>query len=97
MATTTRNHAWTRRSTELRPHAEQLRLWADPRQSKVVPAARRSGKTEIAKRKRVESLFRRTWHGFPPRLFAAAANDWRCLQVQGEAGRTADVGQLRRR
>ena len=69
---TTPNHAWTRRWTELRPHAEQLRLWSDPRRFKVVPAARRSGKTEIAKRKLVESLFRQTWHGFPPRLFAAA-------------------------
>ena len=69
---TTPNHAWTRRWTPLRPHAEQLRLWADPSRFKVVPAARRSGKTEIAKRKLVECLFRKTWHGSPPRLFAAA-------------------------
>ena len=68
---TTPNHAWTRRWTPLRPHAEQFRLWSDPSRFKVVPAARRSGKTEIAKRKLVECLFRKTWHGFPPRLFAA--------------------------
>jgi hypothetical protein len=37
-----------------------------------VPAGRRSGKTELAKRRLVEHLFRKTWHGQPGRYFAAA-------------------------
>ena len=66
------NHAWTRRWTPLREHPEQQRLWNDNHRFKIVPAGRRSGKTELAKRRLVEHLFRKTWHGFPPRLFAAA-------------------------
>jgi hypothetical protein len=66
------NHTWTSRWTPLRPHPEQLRLWRDPSRFKIVPAGRRSGKTEISKRKLVESLFRKTWHGQPGRFFAAA-------------------------
>lgn len=69
---TTPNHAWTRRWTTLRPHPVQLQLWNDNHRFKIVPAGRRSGKTELAKRRLVEHLFRKTWHGFPPRLFAAA-------------------------
>jgi hypothetical protein len=38
----------------------------------VVLAGRRSGKTELAKRRLVEHLFRRTTHGQPGRYFAAA-------------------------
>ena len=68
----TRNHPWTARWSPLRPHAEQLRLWNDGHRFKIIPAGRRSGKTELAKRRLVEHLFRRTWHGKPPRLFAAA-------------------------
>jgi hypothetical protein len=37
-----------------------------------VPSGRRSGKTELAKRRLVEHLFRKTWHGAPGRYFAAA-------------------------
>jgi len=66
------NHNWTQRWVELRPHVEQLRLWHDQTRFKVVPAGRRSGKTELAKRRLVEHLFRRTWHGQPGRYFAAA-------------------------
>jgi hypothetical protein len=56
----------------LRPHAEQLRLWYDRHRFKIVPAGRRSGKTEFAKRCLVEALFRRRWHRGPGRYFAAA-------------------------
>jgi hypothetical protein len=73
--TTTRspNRDWTRRWAPLRPHAEQLRLWNDvAHRFCIIPAGRRSGKTELAKRKLVESLFRKTWHGGPGRFFAAA-------------------------
>jgi hypothetical protein len=35
----------------LRPHREQYRLWTHPARFKTVPAGRRSGKTELAKRK----------------------------------------------
>jgi hypothetical protein len=66
------NRTWTARWTPLRPHAEQLRLWNDEHRFKIVPAGRRSGKTELAKRRLVEHLFRKTCHGKPGRYFAAA-------------------------
>jgi hypothetical protein len=61
---------WTKRWVELRPHEEQLRLWNDPARFKIVPAGRRSGKTELAKRRLVvASMVRKN----PPgRYFAAA-------------------------
>lgn len=40
----------TRRWTPLEHHAEQWRLWTSKARFRVVPAGRRSGKTEIAKR-----------------------------------------------
>ncbi len=66
------NRYWSRRWVELRPHAEQLRLWHDQTRFKLVTAGRRSGKTELAKRRLIEHLFRKTWHGQPGRYFAAA-------------------------
>lgn len=66
------NRNWTRRWGELRFHSEQSRLWNDQTRFKVVPAGRRSGKTELAKRRLAEHLFRATWHGQPGRYFAAA-------------------------
>jgi hypothetical protein len=66
------NRNWTPRWVELRPHAEQIRLWNDQTRFKVVPAGRRSGKTELAKRRLIEHLFRKTVHGRPGRYFAAA-------------------------
>lgn len=68
----TPNTKWTPRWTVLRPHAEQLRLWRDNHRFKVIPAGRRSGKTELAKRRLIEHLFRKTWHREPGRYFAAA-------------------------
>lgn len=68
----TPNLFWTKRWVELRPHLQQLRLWNDSTRFKIVPAGRRSGKTELAKRRLVEHLFRKTWHGQPGRYFAAA-------------------------
>jgi hypothetical protein len=68
----TPNLDWTKRWVELRPHAEQLRLWNDRTRFKIVPSGRRSGKTELAKRRLVQHLFRKTWHGQPGRYFAAA-------------------------
>lgn len=56
----------------LREHDEQLRLWQSQARFKVVPAGRRSGKTELAKRRLIEHLFRKTWHHRPGRYFAAA-------------------------
>ena len=38
------------RWTELNPHQEQSRLWRSDKRFRVVPAGRRSGKTELAKR-----------------------------------------------
>jgi hypothetical protein len=66
------NRDWTKRWTDLRPHLEQLRLWNDEHRFRVIPAGRRSGKTELAKRQLIRSLFRKTEHGSPGRYFAAA-------------------------
>lgn len=44
------NAALTKRWDEMRFHAEQYRLWFSDRRFRVVPAGRRSGKTELAKR-----------------------------------------------
>lgn len=49
-----------------------MRLWNDRTRFKLVPAGRRSGKTELAKRRLVEHLFRKTFHGRPGCYFAAA-------------------------
>lgn len=63
--------AWT----ALKPHSEQAALWKSKARFIVVPAARRSGKTEVSKRKLVMSLWDclvspRPWE--QPRFFAAA-------------------------
>lgn len=47
-------------------------MWNDQTRFKVVLAGRRSGKTELAKRRLVEHLCRGTTHGQPGRYFAAA-------------------------
>lgn len=61
----------TSRWYPLRPHAEQLRLINSPARFKVVPAGRRSGKTERAKRYLVrKALEPSKWDD--PRFFAAA-------------------------
>jgi hypothetical protein len=44
------NPALPNRWTALRPHDEQRRLWRSKARFRVVPAGRRSGKTELAKR-----------------------------------------------
>ena len=55
----------------LRPHPEQRRLWTEAKRFAVVPAGRRSGKTEIAKRRLVIGLpVKKPW--CDPRYFAAA-------------------------
>jgi len=62
----------TDRWTQLQFHAEQTRLWQSPARFKVVPAGRRSGKTERAKRKVVRCCLS-TESRFPdPNYFAAA-------------------------
>jgi len=54
-------------------HAEQTRLMHSPARFKVVPAGRRSGKTERAKRKLVQVALDSTQSQFPdPNYFAAA-------------------------
>ena len=55
----------------LRHHPEQTRLWNEGKRFAVVPAGRRSGKTEIAKRKLVAGLPEKKKWG-DPRYFAAA-------------------------
>lgn len=55
----------------LLPHPEQTRLWTDGKRFAVVPAGRRSGKTEISKRRLVIGLpEKKKWSD--PRYFAAA-------------------------
>lgn len=59
------------RWTKLRPHPEQIRYFDSPHRFNVVPAGRRSGKSELAKRK----LVMRAIYGsdfLRPRYFAAA-------------------------
>lgn len=56
----------------LRFHAVQDRLKNDPVRFKVVPAGRRSGKTEIGKRKVVREVLRPSSAWDDPRYFAAA-------------------------
>lgn len=60
-----------RRWHGLRSHTEQERLWTEGKRFAVVPAGRRSGKTELAKRRLVFSLANKLpWPD--PRYFAAA-------------------------
>lgn len=61
----------TARWTPLRPHPKQLAYWRSPHRFNVVPAGRRSGKTERAKRKLVDRALRGT-EFTPARYFAAA-------------------------
>jgi hypothetical protein len=63
--------ALTPRWTPLRPHATQLAYRGSPHRFNVVPAGRRSGKTERAKRKLVARAIRGT-DFYPARFFAAA-------------------------
>lgn len=64
----------TPRWYRLQPHPEQLRLINSPARFKVVPAGRRSGKTERAKRNLIIQALRESsqglWHDY--RYFAAA-------------------------
>lgn len=64
----------TDRLYPLRPHSEQQRLVRSPARFKVVPAGRRSGKTERAKRQLVKSAYEavKTVSWPDPRWFAAA-------------------------
>lgn len=61
----------TPRWKRLDHHAEQWRLWNSKARFRVVPAGRRSGKTEIAKRFIVMAAMR--FRGAPDGLFVAAA------------------------
>ena len=62
--------ALTQRWEPLRYHPEQIRLVRSPARFKVVPAGRRSGKTERAKREVVKAALRAT--GPSPAFFCAA-------------------------
>jgi hypothetical protein len=72
MPNSTPNYRFTRRWTPLRPHPEQLRLWKSHARFKIVPAGRRSGKTELAKRRLIHCMFLKDGYPQPPRFFAAA-------------------------
>ncbi|MFP5213069.1 MAG: hypothetical protein ACLGPL_06785 [Acidobacteriota bacterium] len=62
---------WPKRWTPLIPHPEQVRLIHENRRFKVVPAGRRSGKTERAKRHIVREAFREKGYYF----YAAPTRD----------------------
>lgn len=62
----------TPRWTPLRPHSVQLAYRSSPHRFNVVPAGRRSGKTERAKRKLVQCALRGSREFYPARFFAAA-------------------------
>lgn len=55
----------------LRPHLKQKQFYSSPHRFNVVPAGRRSGKTEIAKRKVIRAAMR-GGKAMPGRFFAAA-------------------------
>lgn len=57
------------RWTRLRSHPIQRAYWVSPHRFNVVPAGRRSGKTELAKRKLVKAALKA---GYDARFFAAA-------------------------
>ncbi len=59
------------RWTPLRPHAAQQRYYASTRRFNVTPAGRRSGKTELAKRRLVKRAVRGTAYD-APRFFYGA-------------------------
>lgn len=59
------------RWTQLRAHAVQQQFFTSPHRFNVVPAGRRSGKTELAKRKLVQRALKGTKFN-DPRFFAAA-------------------------
>jgi phage terminase large subunit-like protein len=61
----------TRRWTPLRPHPIQHQYWTSPHRFNVVSAGRRSGKTELAKRKLIKCAIRGT--SFDNARFFAAA------------------------
>src|SRR5271156_2397319 len=61
----------TRRWAVLRPHELQAQYWNSPHRFNVVSAGRRSGKTELAKRKLIKRALRGTLFE-NPRFFAAA-------------------------
>lgn len=63
--------ALTPRWTTLRPHPVQQEYWRSPHRFNVVPAGRRSGKTELAKRKLVRRGLAATT-SWKPRFFAGA-------------------------
>ncbi len=59
------------RWTVLRPHSEQVRLWDSPSRFNVIPAGRRSGKTELFKRRVVRCALMGT--RFPDARFFVGA------------------------
>jgi hypothetical protein len=63
------------RWTELRPHAEQARLAASTARWRVVAAGRRSGKTEMAKRRLVEAALDPPEVSTPTFIAAAPTRD----------------------
>src|SRR3972149_10002016 len=60
-----------KRWSALRYHSEQARLWTEKKRFKAVVAGKRSGKTELAKRRLVLALVEKK-QGPDPRYFAAA-------------------------
>jgi len=59
----------------LRPHAEQRRVWQSEARFKVVPAGRRSGKTELAKRYGIRRAMVPQRHGDARYIFCAPTWD----------------------
>lgn len=71
LTTAARAHSLPPRWTQMRYHPVQHAYWTSPHRFNTVPAGRRSGKTEILKRKLIKRglLMSTTWE---PRLFAGA-------------------------
>ncbi len=85
----------TTRWTTLKFHEEQSRLWNSDKRFKVVPSGRRSGKTELAKRKLVIKALEGT--DFPrPQFFAGAPTRDQAKRIYWEDLKAFIPQQLRK-
>jgi hypothetical protein len=70
----------TPRWTQLRPHLLQSAYWRTGKRFNMLPCGRRSGKTELGKRKLVKRALRGT--AFPnARFFAAAPTNDQAVKI----------------
>lgn len=93
----------TPRWTKLRPHLLQSAYWRSPKRFNMLPCGRRSGKTELFKRKVIKKAVRGTKF-YPSRFFAAApTNDqavkiyWQDLKSLSPPDKVVDISESHHR